>query len=103
MSVYNHLFDHRVSNTKWAQVGGACVGRRGRTLTRVGAPQNGRTPLFIAAHQGYFALVDLLVANGADLDAPSNVRERRRENVERTKSARVSCWGVHSGCRLSAC
>ena len=85
MSVYNHQFDHRASKAKGAHVGGVCVGRRGPKLTRGRAPQNGGTPLFIAARSGCVAVVELLVAKGADMDAPTNVRKGRGGDVGRPK------------------
>ena len=74
MSVYSHLFDHCASNTSARTVSGAWVGRRGRVLTRARASQNGWTPLLIAAYRGHFAVVEHLVAKGADMNAPAMVR-----------------------------
>jgi len=60
---------------KGAHVGGAWMGRRGGLLTRGSAPQDGVTPLWAAAFQGHDAVVQFLVQENADKDAPSKVRE----------------------------
>ena len=49
------------------------VGCRSGLLTRGRAPQSGATPLYIAAHQGHQEVVQLLVKEGADKDAPREV------------------------------
>ena len=54
-------------------MGGARVGRRGRALTWGGAPQDGWTPLFVAANNSHFAVVELLAAKGADTNVVLNV------------------------------
>ena len=54
-------------------MGGAWVGRRRRLLTRGHAPQDGATPLIIAAYKGHVAVAGLLVEKGADKDAPNKV------------------------------
>jgi hypothetical protein len=53
------------------------VGRRGRVLTRGGAPQDGDTPLHLAAMYGYPEVVRALVEAGADITAKNKVSERR--------------------------
>ena len=51
------------------------VGCRGGWLTRRCAPQNGSTPLHIAAWKGHDKVVQLLVKAGANKDAPDQVKE----------------------------
>ena len=46
-------------------------------LMRGRAPQNGKTPLWVAAEKGNVDVVQLLVKAGADKNAPNNVREGR--------------------------
>jgi hypothetical protein len=56
------------------------VGRvvhRGRVLTRARAPQNGATPMFVAAQKGHLEVVRALVEAGADITAKNEVSERR--------------------------
>ena len=62
------------------------------------APQNGCTPLFIAACKGHEEMVQLLVKAGADKDAPMEVREGRVLDCGRTNDVCVSCWGLQHGC-----
>ena len=62
-------------------MGGARVGCRGWVLTWGHAPQHGGTPLYYAARDGRFAMVELLLAMGADKDAATKVREGRGGNV----------------------
>ena len=73
------------------------MGRSDRILTRRRAPQYGWTPLYIAADKGHLAVVELLVAKRADMNAPDMVKGGRGEDVERTQSACVSCWGLEQG------
>ncbi|KAJ1485874.1 ankyrin repeat-containing domain protein [Baffinella frigidus] len=55
---------------KGAHVGGALVGRRGRVLTRGGAPQGGYTPLWLASSENHLDVVRfLLEADGVDKNA----------------------------------
>jgi hypothetical protein len=42
-----------------------------------GTPQDRYTPLHVAAFWGHFAVVELLLAKGADKDAPDKVRHVR--------------------------
>ena len=58
------------------------VGCRGGLLTRVRAPQNGATPLLIAAQKGHDEVVQFLVQADADKDAPMEVREGRGGDVD---------------------
>ena len=46
-------------------------------LIGVGATQDGRTPLFIAAWNGEAALAQVLLGVGANKEAQDKVRERR--------------------------
>ena len=46
-------------------------------LTRGCAPQNGATALYIAAQNGYLAVVGVLVEAKADMTAKNNVSEGR--------------------------
>ena len=73
------------------------MGRRVPELTRGRAPQDGGTPLFMAAHQGHVAVVELLVAKGADMDAANKVWERRGGDVGRSRGV---CFFLGVGARL---
>ena len=73
------------------------VGRRGELLMRGRAPQNGATPLFIAAEKGHQEVVQLLVQADADKDSPMKVTEGRGLGVGRTNGVCVSCWGLQHG------
>jgi len=46
-------------------------------LTEGRAPQDGHAPLTIAAYNGHLAVMELLVAKGADLNAANKVRDGR--------------------------
>ena len=61
------------------------MGHRGQELTRARAPQDGWTPLFIAAYTGHLAVVEHLVAKGADTNAGNPVRERMGGGVGRSR------------------
>jgi hypothetical protein len=64
------------------------VGRRGRVLTRARAPQDGATPLSVAAQNGHLPVVRALVDAGADKNAKDKVGERREVDVGRTNCQR---------------
>ena len=59
-------------------------------LMRGRAPQNGATPLFIAARNGRDKVVQLLVKEGANKDAPTKVTVGRGLDVGRTHGVCVS-------------
>ena len=71
-------------------------------LTRWLAPQNGRTPLFIAAWEGHLEVVQALAKAGADKDAPDEVREGRGGDVGRLNGVCVPFWGLQKVWWLSA-
>ena len=54
-------------------------------LTRKSVPQNGETPLHIAAGRGHLPVVRVLVDAGADKNAPRKVIERRGGDVGHTQ------------------
>ena len=72
-------------------------------LTRGRAPQNGHTPLHMAAYNGHTEVVKLLVQADADKNAPDKVKEGRGGDVGCTNGVCVSYWGLQRGCRLAAC
>ena len=53
------------------------MGRRGRVVTRGRAPQEGVTPLSIAAREGHLKVARALLQAGADITKKDNVSERR--------------------------
>jgi hypothetical protein len=115
VKVCNGFINERIeSNIKGSRIerhatGGAYAGRRGRILTRDRAPQVGCKPLFIAARNGHVAVVELLVAKGADKDAPNKVRHVRGGDVGCSKcvrfllgfGVRLLCVGVST--RVGGC
>jgi len=81
-------------------LGGAFVGRRGRILKWALAPQDGNTPLWIAAAWGHFEAVKLLVAKGADKDAPGMVRGRGGRGRGCWVLKNCTCFLLGVGARL---
>jgi hypothetical protein len=77
-------------------VGGARVGRRDRVLTRGRAPQDGATPLWIAAAKGHQEVVRALVDAGADKNAPNKVRQGEGGR------AHERCWFLLGSCSKAA-
>ena len=63
------------------------VGCSGGLLTRQCAPQNGDTPIYVAAENGHQEVVKLLVKANANKDASTKVKEGRG----------VICW-AHKRC-----
>ena len=74
------------------------VGCSDGLLTQGCAWQNGATPLFAAAQKGHQEVVQLLVKEGADKDAPNSVTVGRELDVGRTNGVCVSRWGLQHGC-----
>ena len=66
-------------------------------LMRECAPQGGATPLYAAADKGHDKVVQLLVKEGANKDAPIQVTEGRGLDVGRTNDVFLSCWGSQHG------
>ena len=69
------------------------MGCRGRVLTRWRVPQYGRTPLHAAASCGHSEMVLALAKEGANKEAPDEVREGRGGDVGRTNGVSVPFWG----------
>ena len=55
------------------------------------AAQNGATPLYVASQEGHQEVVQLLVKEGANKDAPNEVTEGRELDVGRTNDVFLSC------------
>ena len=76
------------------------MGRTSLVLTWGCAPQNGATPLWIAAQFGHDAVVQTLCRAGADKNTPEKVIEGRGEEVERTNSVCFWLWVAKLCCVL---
>ena len=73
-------------------MGVAWVGRTSPVLTWGCAPQNGQTPLYIAAANGHDAVVQTLCRAGADTNTPNKVGEGIGWDVERTNCVCFWLW-----------
>ena len=73
------------------------VGCRGGLLTRGCAPQNGCTPLYVAAVKGHQEVVQLLVQAGANKDAPDKVAEGRGWVLGAQTVYVFFSWGMQHG------
>ena len=71
---------------------GTRVGRTSLVLTRGCTPQDGFTPLYVAAHYGHDAVVQTLCRAGADKNTPDKVGEGRGWDVERTNGVCFWLW-----------
>ena len=63
-------------------------------LTRAGAPQDGSTPLHVAACNGQLEVVQFLFQADTDMNAPDEVRKARGGDVGPTNGVCVSVWGL---------
>ena len=80
------------------RVGGARVGCGGQVLMLGRAPQDRRSPLYMAAMKGHLKVVQVLILADADKEFRSKVREGRGGDVGRTNDACFFCWGLPHGC-----
>jgi len=92
------LFDTRESRTRGAR-GRGPGGAHGPGADTGGSPQNGATPLYVAAHNGHLEVAQLLVQAGADKDAPNSVREGRGgEGMLGAQTGFLCFCGLQQGC-----